>query len=176
MPLEGVDWSLIMVGDGDLRPELTRRVAEAGWQDRVRFTGMVPLNEVPGYVRAMDCFVLGSRTTPTWIDTFPLVTVQAMACGVPVIGSDSASLPWQIGDAGLIFPEGDAAALRACILRLIREPELRVDLAERGRQRSLANFCVRGLAERFFDILQQVRSGRWRTDLPEEDQRRAYLP
>jgi len=120
--------------------------------------------------------VLGSRTTPQWIDTFPLVTVQAMACGVPVIGSDSGAIPWQIRDCGLLFPEGDARALRDRILQLVEDPRRRRELAEQGRRHALANFCIRGMSERFYDILQQVHSGEWRRGLPDDDQRKAYLP
>jgi len=111
LPLEGVDWALLLVGNGDLKGEIEEAIKQKGWEDRVHITGFVDQADVPKYMNAMDCFVLGSKTMPHWIDTFPLVTVQAQAVGLPVIASDSASLPWQLADTALFYHEGDIKSL-----------------------------------------------------------------
>jgi len=175
LPLPNVDWALLLVGGGEMQERIAAVATQRGWQDRVHLTGTAPVEDVPGYMRAMDCFVLGSRTTPEWIDTFPLVTVQAMACGIPVVGSDSGAIPWQLRDTGLIFPEGEVAQLQTHLLALARDPDLRQRLGEAGRERSLTNFCVGAMTDSFHDILQQVVTGQYRGDLPDSDQRRAYL-
>jgi glycosyltransferase involved in cell wall biosynthesis len=59
-----------------------------------------------------------------------------MACKVPVVGSDSGAIPEVVGDAGLIFPEGDATALAECLNQLKQSPELYTQLAERGLTRA----------------------------------------
>lgn len=174
LPLDGVDWGLLLVGDGDLREEIERWIADRNWQERVYIVGAVPQPEVADYMRAMDCFVLGSRTMPHWIDTFPNVTVQAMACSVPVVGSDSGAIPFQLGDAGLIFPEGDREKLKEHLLYLANNEQVRARIAEKGRQRSLANFCVRSITDNFYNILQQVHSGHFEPTLPVDDQRKAH--
>ena len=63
-----------------------------------------------------------------------------MACGVATVGSDSGEIPHVVGPAGLVVPEGDVAALRAALQRLIDEPGLRARLAEKGRERFLTTY------------------------------------
>ncbi len=156
LPLRDVDWALLLVGNGELKEEIERIVRQNGWQDRVHMAGTVPQHMVPDYMRAMDCFVLGSRTCQHWIDTFPNVTVQAMACKVPVIGSNSGAIPWQLGDAGLIFHEGDIAKLHEHLRHMANNIEDRKVIAQKGMERSLANFCVRSLTDEFYEILQKL--------------------
>jgi glycosyltransferase involved in cell wall biosynthesis len=101
---------------------------------------------MPAYLNGLDVLVLPSRTQSNWKEQFGRVLVEAMACGVPVIGSTCGEIPNVIGDAGLIFAEGDADALRACLLRLQRDPVLRRDLAQRGRARALARYTHKHIA------------------------------
>jgi glycosyltransferase involved in cell wall biosynthesis len=96
----------------------------------------------------MSVLVLPSLTTPTWKEQFGHVLVEAMACGVPVIGSDSGAIPEVIGDAGLIVPEGNVDALADAIQSLISAPALRVDLAARGRSRVQAEYTNDSVARR----------------------------
>ena len=79
-----------------------------------------------------------------------------MACGVPVVGSTCGEIPNVIGDAGLIFPEGDAAALRAHLQCLHDQPALRAELAQRGRQRVLDHFTQAQIARQTYVVYQQV--------------------
>lgn len=156
LPLDGVDWSVLLVGDGEYRDEAERRVEANGWADRIRFTGYVPQADVPGYMRAMDTLVLGSKTTPSWIDTFPRTTVQAMACETPVVGSDSGAIPYQIREVGRIFPEGDPDALEDHLLDLAADSSLRDQMGEAARDESVRRFGQAALAENFYSILKQV--------------------
>ncbi|MBW1668514.1 MAG: glycosyltransferase [Deltaproteobacteria bacterium] len=159
-PLDDIDWALLLVGNGDMRQEIEDQVKRYGWEDRVHITGYVAQAEVPKYMNAMDCFVLGSKTMPHWIDTFPLVTVQAQACGVPVIASDSASLLWQLADSALFFHEGDRRELKEKVLMYVHNPALKNEYAQRGRERSLRNFCHEGMTENFKKIVSQVIKGK----------------
>jgi len=174
LPLPKVDWALLLVGNGELREQIQKTAHENGWQDRVILTGTVPMNDVAKYMRAMDCFVLGSRTTPHWIDTFPLVTVQAMACGIPVIGSNSGAIPWQLRNTGLIFSEGDVRKLQEYMVRLAKDPELCQKLRHSGRTRSLENFSISAITKDFYNILQQVRSGKYNREWPDKDPRKGH--
>lgn len=159
LPLHGIDWSLLIVGDGDMREDVEHEVRRNGWESRVKMTGYIPQQEVPKHMRAMDCYVLGSKSRDDWIDTFPRTLVQAMACEVPVVVSDSGSLPFQVQDAGLVYAEGDISGLRAHLMTLAEDTDLRRTLAERGSTQSVERFGQRALAEGFFEIIQQVISG-----------------
>ena len=88
------------------------------------------------------------RDSSNWKEQFGRVLIEAMSCGVPVLGSGSGEIPHVIGDAGLIFPEGDVATLRIAIARIATAPALRADLARRGRARILAEFTQAAIARR----------------------------
>jgi glycosyltransferase involved in cell wall biosynthesis len=79
-----------------------------------------------------------------------------MACGVPVIGSTCGEIPNVIGDAGLIFPEGDAAALRDHLRTLQNDLSARRELAQRGRQRVLDRFTQEQIARQTYAVYQSV--------------------
>lgn len=159
LPLDGIDWSLLLVGDGELRDEIARRVRAEGWEERVEITGYVRKGEVARYMVAMDCFVLGSKTREYWIDTFPRSIVEAMACEVPVIGSDSGAIPFQVQDAGLIYPEGHVGGLRERLFELARNKALRERLAKKGREESVSRFGQHALSDNFYKIIRQVYTG-----------------
>jgi glycosyltransferase involved in cell wall biosynthesis len=123
---------------------------------RVSFDAQIPSSQMPAYYRQLDVLVLPSRTRPNWKEQFGRVLVEAMACGVPVIGSDSGEIPHVIGDAGLIFPEGKADILRAHLSRLMGDPTLHADLARRGRERVLARFTQAQVAAQTYQVYRSV--------------------
>jgi glycosyltransferase involved in cell wall biosynthesis len=136
-----------VVGSGPERTRLGRLAAELGLTARVTWTPLVPSAEMPGVLAGFDCLVLPSRTRPNWKEQFGRVLIEAMACGVPVVGSNSGELPKVIGDAGCLFPEGDAPALAEQVRQLWQQPERRGTLAARGRERVLARYTQRRVAE-----------------------------
>jgi glycosyltransferase involved in cell wall biosynthesis len=79
-----------------------------------------------------------------------------MACGVPVIGSDSGEIPNVIGDAGLVFPEEQVEVLRAHLARLLGDPSLHKELASRGRERILARFTQAQIAAQTYRVYRSV--------------------
>lgn len=139
-------WELTLVGEGEAQPHLAGRADELGIAGRVRFAGRVDSTAMPAIYRALDAVALPSHTTPTWKEQFGRVLVEAMACEVPVVGSDSGEIPNVIGDAGLIFPEGDVAALAHQLRTLMRDAALRQRLGAAGRQRVLAKYTMARIA------------------------------
>lgn len=119
---------------GSYAATLLERAEQLGVRERV-VTIDVPHSDVPRFMNACDVVVLPSLSSERWKEQFGRVIPEAMACGVPVIGSDSGSIPDLVGDAGLIVPEGSAHGLVEAILRLIREPETRSLLRQRGFRR-----------------------------------------
>lgn len=133
------EWAMRIIGGGPERAALEKLAYQLGVADRVTFLDQIASTTMPDQYRILDVLIVPSRTTPTWKEQFgPRATVEAMASGVPVIGSNSGAIPDVIADAGLIVPEGDPVALTAALLRLRGSPVLHNDLSQRGRARALA--------------------------------------
>ena len=143
----GGAWHLHVIGSGPLEAKARRRAARLGMAGRVTWERGVPSTQVPERLRTFTLLVQPSLTRRHWKEQFGRAIVEAMACGVPVIGSTSAEIPNVIGDAGLVVREGDPLALRAAIAHLLADPDLRADLARRGRARALACYTHQRIAE-----------------------------
>ena len=150
------DWRLIFVGDGPLRSALAARAMALNVGDRVVFQAPVPSTDVPRALHQLDCLVLPSRTTPSWKEQFGRILVEAMACGVAVVGSSSGEIPQVVGSAGLVFPEGDAAALRDRLQQLISSRSLMRDFQSLGRQRFLDQFTQKQIANATVDMYRRL--------------------
>ncbi len=133
-------WRLDIIGDGPHKSVLRDQAARLGIADRVAFGAARPSTQMPAFYQTLDALAVPSLTRPNWKEQFGRVIVEAMACGVPVIGSSSGAIPDVVGDAGVIVPEGDAAALADALTRLMRDAALRQDLGARGRERVLAQY------------------------------------
>lgn len=142
------DAAALIVGDGSHRAALSAHVGRLGIGDRVWFTGSRPPAEVAKLMHAMDAFVLPSLTTPHWVEYFGRVLAEGMACGVPVIGADSGEIAGTIGDAGLLYPEGDAVALGERLARLRADAAFRDNLVAKGRARAESRFTWEVIASR----------------------------
>lgn len=153
--LPGV-WRLHVAGDGPALPGLRRLADDLGIAARVHFDGPLPSTQVPAYLRDLDALALTSRTLPNWKEQFGRVLIEAMACGVPVIGSRSGEIPHVIGDAGLIVPEEDVDALRSGLLQLMQDDALRRELGQRGRQRVLERFTQAQIAAATVDVYRSM--------------------
>ena len=143
--LPGV-WRVQIAGEGPQRPFLENYARELGIQDRVQFDGAISSAQMPAYLQQLDVLVLSSRTLPNWKEQFGRILIEAMASGVPVIGSDSGEIPHVIGTAGLVFPEGDSEAVNDHLLNLMRSDDLRAQLAKQGRHRILTNYTQQEIA------------------------------
>src|SRR5687767_13716823 len=113
---------------------VTRRVKLS---DRSSFSGQVSSERIAALTRECVALEVHSRTRPNWKEQFGRIIIEAMASGVPVIGSDSGAIRDVIGDAGLLVPEDDAKALAAHLSALMQDEALRCELAARGRARAL---------------------------------------
>jgi len=139
--------AVLLLGDGPLRPALAQTAQRLGLDSRLYALGQLSSTDVPGWLNACDALVLPSCATPGWREQFGRVLIEAMACGVPVVGSRSGEIPAVIGEAGLLVPEGDAAALQEALQRLVADPELARSLASAGRCRVAQRFTQERIAE-----------------------------
>ncbi|BCL37186.1 hormogonium polysaccharide biosynthesis glycosyltransferase HpsO [Nostoc sp. MS1] len=163
LPLEK-PWKLLLLGRGPLQEELIKIASDNNIQDRVILVESVPHNEVANYINLMSTLLLPSETTyqfktltaAGWKEQFGHVLIEAMACQVPVIGSDSGEIPHVIGDAGLVFPEGDVQALANCLLQLMENPYLTQELGEKGYQKSMVQYTNKALAKQQYEFYQEL--------------------
>lgn len=143
--LEG-NWRIHMAGDGPTRPSLEKLAHDLGIGNHVFFDGVLPSTEMPTYLRQLDVLVLPSRTQPNWQEQFGRILIEAMACEVAVVGSETGEIPHVIGEAGLTFAENDVAALHAHLQNLLQQPAWRQELGQAGRARVLANYTQAQIA------------------------------
>jgi L-malate glycosyltransferase len=157
-------WKWLLLGRGPLKETLKAQAETAGMGDRLIWVESVPHDDVPRYINLMNTLVLPSETTDKfktltsvgWKEQFGHVLIEAMACQVPVIGSDSGEIPFVIGEAGLTFPEGNAAALRDCLTRLMDDRDLAADLAKKAYSRAIEHYTNHALARQQLAFYQQV--------------------
>jgi colanic acid/amylovoran biosynthesis glycosyltransferase len=135
---QGVTFRCELVGEGPLRPELERRIAELGLQDVVRLFGALPQNQVARRLGRSSVFVLPSIVAPDGqMEGIPVALMEAMAAGRPVVASDLSGIPELVQDgvSGFLTQPGDAEAIAAALKRLIGDPGLGRALGERGREK-----------------------------------------
>ena len=157
-------WRWLLLGRGALKETLLDRAKQAGVLDRLIWIESVPHKEVFRYINLMNTLVLPSETTHQfktltssgWKEQFGHVLIEAMACQVPVIGSDSGEIPNVIADAGLVFPEGDVAALNDRLTQLIDHPEHARELGQRGYQRAIAQYTNHALAKELLSFYRDL--------------------
>ncbi|MEW1864459.1 MULTISPECIES: glycosyltransferase family 4 protein [unclassified Streptomyces] len=131
------DAVLLIVGGGPYRGELEKLAARTGVAAAVRFTGSVPWSELPAHYGAGDIFAMPCRTRRGGLDVegLGIVYLEASATGLPVVAGDSGGAPDAVldGETGYVVPGGSPEQAASRILTLLRDPELRRSLGERGR-------------------------------------------
>jgi glycosyltransferase involved in cell wall biosynthesis len=149
----------VFIGNGPMKSELEEQAARLGVTERVIFQPGVPTYEVPRELERFDVHALPSLTRNNWKEQFGRTLAEAMSCETPVIGSNSGEIPYVIGDAGLVFAEGNAQELAACVRKLLDDPALYADLAQRGRQRVLDNYTQEQIARQTYGVYQEMLTG-----------------
>lgn len=149
-------WRAFIVGSGPHEKALKRLASQLGLGTQVEFRGRLASGDMPAFLHQLDVLVLPSVSRPNWVEQFGRVLVEAMAAEVAVVGSDCGEIPHVIGEAGLIFPEGDSAALRECLLRLAEDRALRERLIQAGRARVLAHFTQEHIAQQTYQVYQAM--------------------
>lgn len=150
---------LTFIGDGELRSQLEGQTIPGS---RARVLSGIGHAEMPRAYAQLDVLALPSRTTPTWKEQFGRTIVEALWCGVPVVGSDSGEIRWliELTGGGLVFAEGDRAALAAQLAKLRAAPELRRELAAAGRAAVERLFSVPAATDRLERLLVNAADSR----------------
>lgn len=159
--IQDLDWELKIGGGGPFEPEVKRALDEAGVADRVEWLGMVPRDHAPRFYESVDLFVLPSETRPNWKEQFGRVILESIACGTPVVGSDSGEIPRLIRETGggWVFPEADPTAFAGVLRDAIRDRGERAARAERGAAYVADEFTLPAIAGRFADAIEVAAEG-----------------
>lgn len=152
----GGDARLEVLGWGPEEERLRALAAGLGLGDRFRIVAGVPSHEVPAFARRLDVAVLPSLPTPRWKEQFGRMLIEAMACGVAVVGSDSGEIPHLVGEAGLTFPAGDADALGDRLRHLRDDPAMRESLVRRGTARVRDRFTHGRIADATVEAYREI--------------------
>ena len=141
-------WNIIVVGTGPAQEELEGLAERLGIAGRVTWLGALPRSEVGAVWSRLDCIVMPSRTTPRWIEITPRAALDAMAHGVAVVASAAGALPETLGEAGIVVPEEDVAALGEKLQHLHDSPGEHARLGAAGRRRVMDVFTDTAIAQR----------------------------
>jgi glycosyltransferase involved in cell wall biosynthesis len=152
---------LLLIGDGPERDNLQDQVQYTKIDHRVHFTGMVPYEQLPGYLCMANAFITASVT-----EVHPLSVIEAMAAGLPVLGISSPGVGDTIEDGvtGLIAEEEDLAVFTAKMVRLVTEHEQRRKMGENAHrlaEKYAIERTTQMMVERYQAVLQNS-SGRKR--------------
>jgi glycosyltransferase involved in cell wall biosynthesis len=154
---QGLSCQLILCGSGAGEAILRDEAQRQQIANLVTWQGAVPHHKAPEEISKFDVLVLPSRTVTTWKEQFGHVLIEAMAMGVPVIGSSSGEIPNVIGRPDLVFPEGDPQKLAAILERMIREPEWNKDAGCYGITRVHQYYTHERIAQRLLSLWQKLR-------------------
>lgn len=139
--------------------ETRARAQQAGLSEKVHFISGVPAADVPPLLSALDVLCVPSLTTPKWREQFGRVIVEAMACGVPVIGSTSGEIPHVLGNAGLVVEEDNVQAWADALVRVMDNPSLLAEMRMAGIQHVATNYTNERLAaqivEYYADLMKE---------------------
>ncbi len=153
LPAANVHLSLL--GFGPLGDELA---ATPGASDFLHVFPPRHHAEVAPYMQGLDLFVLPSKPRQdggVWTEQFGFVLIQAMACRVPTIGSDSGAIPEVIDTAEAIFPADDTPALTAKLVAFIENETLRSVVADQQRRQTLERYANENLGTIWADFIRQ---------------------
>ena len=141
-------YKLVLVGDGDKKPECEELVSDLGLTDRVHFTGV--RTDIPNILKAADFVVLSSA-----YEGQSLAAIEGMASGNPFIASEVPGLKEMTDGYGMVFPFGDETALANTILRLANDQELNAKIIEACQARA-SQFDIRNSVDQYIQLYTEV--------------------
>jgi glycosyltransferase involved in cell wall biosynthesis len=147
------DAQLVLIGEGKMEMELKNMRESLDLADAVQFPGYVPNAELPKYYRGADVFTLSSVR-----ENCPIVLLEALACGTPVVASDVGYISELLTDGreGILYEQGNSDVLADAICRLLEETELAAEMGQRGSEMVHGMFSWETQADRLYDIFQDV--------------------
>lgn len=156
LPLEG-NWKYLMMGAGlpDELEKIKQAIKKRGLDNKIILTGFIKTLDISEYYNAIDCMIHFPKTTFGWEETFSIALVQNMMIGNPIIGSDSGSVPYQIGPDGIIVPECDVKALHDKIQWVLSHQNEVNQIGAKMKKRAEECFSIFHLNGLFYDTITE---------------------
>lgn len=148
--IQPLQMKLVLIGEGKIRPELQRRFPSLN--GRISWEGNVPNSELPEYLNRAGLFIL-----PSLYEGHPKALIEAMACGLPVIGADSPGIRELIrhGETGYICGT-DTESIRKAIQDLLDSPALSAQMGHHARRFVMENYSLDRIAELELELLKEA--------------------
>ena len=155
---QGLNFKLTICGSGTTKPLLEQQAQQLDIADHIVWRSAVTHEQVPQELSTFDVLVLPSRTVDTWKEQFGHVLIEAMAIGIPTVGSTCGEIPNVIGCHDLIFNEEDAEGLAAILAKLIRNEDFRHQMGQYCLSRAYQYYTHERIAQRLVALWQKVLS------------------
>ncbi len=152
--MQGIkDYELVICGEGPYRKELEELISGLEL-DNVHMLGYVDEQKLIHEYETASIFVFPSSS-----ESFGMVLVEAMAAQCAIITSKTSACPEVVGDCALFVELEDPQDIRSNIIKLIEQPQLREDIARKGRERAIEKFTWQSIAKRYEDLYKKTLAG-----------------
>ncbi len=154
--LSGIDDGnirLLIVGTGNYKQALEKLCSDLGLNGRVEFHGSCPRLELTRLYNGADLFIL-----PSLAESFGMVFAEAMACGLPVIGTRTGGIVDLIThqEGGLLVEPANVEEIQEAIILMKNSPELRLEMGRKNREKILRDYCWDNIASQYADVYKQI--------------------
>ncbi|PSB06682.1 glycosyl transferase group 1 [Pleurocapsa sp. CCALA 161] len=153
---QDLDFQVTLCGSGESEADLRQKAEILQINERLIWRGAVRHEAAPKELGKFDVLVLPSRTVATWKEQFGHVIIEAMAMGIPVVGSSCGEIPHVIARDDLVFPEGDSVALAKILKRLICDRNWREEMGNYGIERVKHYYSHERIAQRLVEQWQKL--------------------
>ncbi|MEI6411549.1 MAG: glycosyltransferase [Bacteroidota bacterium] len=155
--IEHLSWVFIIdkfeASPGTYQARIFEQIEALGLSARVKYFD-AGHSEIGTYMNAADLVVIPSVSTPFWVEQYGRVAPESMACGKLVLTSDSGALPELVGDAGVIFKEGNLDDLTEKLTQIIQNPGQFQPIAEKAHTRAHTFFSLKSQAKLIHESIQ----------------------
>ena len=164
-----LSFKLIICGSGPTKPLLLQQAKQADITDSIVWRDAVAHDQVPQEIGKFDILVLPSRSVDTWKEQFGHVLIEAMAIGIPTVGSTCGEIPNVINHPELVFTEGNVEELAAILSRLVNNEGFRQTMGQYCLNRAHQCYTHERIAKQSVALWEKVRLNRDRKELPHEE-------
>ncbi|MEJ2614257.1 MAG: glycosyltransferase family 4 protein [Ignavibacteriaceae bacterium] len=149
---------LNIIGEGNYENELKNMSTKLGLNDRVKFIGFCPRNDIPSYFWQSDAFILLSLA-----EAFGNVIAEAMACGLPIIGANEGGIPDLVAqENGILVQPGNIEEIKSAIIFMKNNKEIRIKMGKANVEKILRNYSWEKIACAYKKIYLKSLNGSYR--------------
>ena len=148
--------NLVIIGGGGEEERMLKKIKDLNLEKYTQHVGRKPFSELVKYINASDVFMMPS----VWLETFGQVTIEAMACGVPVIYFNAGASP-EInidGQTGIMVETKNALAMADAIIKIFSDNERQQHMGANARQRVIENYSYQSLIKMYIELVNKLKT------------------